>query len=762
MRRLTVVYSVLFAALSVRAAITRGPVLQPTADLETTVGVMWRTANSVTGTINWGVSSVSEHSASTPAGTEHCIQLTSLSPGTTYKYQVVSDGTTTPIYTFRTSSSTQERRAVVFSDVHAQPGGWVTQQANWLPDILAFDPDLVVMAGDNVQLGNELTHYDALFSTYQELFATAIVAPIPGNHEWNYDAGLAIYTASWYLPQNCSGAEEKNYYFDYGGVRWVGISNSNYAGNETWVENALSATANFKIAASHYPIYLSCEFDDEMAGNISSDAWKVNLRSTFEATATDMHFAGHRHLYHRSFPVLSTLPSPACTPPIGTGWGGPETSEPTNYTDPLGIIYFELSSTYFEENGAIYQRPFFAAVGPELGSEGKDWVGYTTIAVADQVCTVDTYVYSRDGAVKERSVDHFVINKAASTTHSISGTILDGASPVQGVKVEVDAAHSAFTNASGQYTIVGLADGGYTVTPSKAGYSFSPTSRSVTISGANQTGVDFTATATGGTVVLQDGLDGYNGVEDTMVRASSADTNYGDHEEIRTVMSGGSVDRASLIRFDLSGIPTGSTVSNAVLQIYLQNKSGDGNFHIGTMNVDWAEMQATWNERLSGTSWPGGTAIPNASEFGTVPQGSTNAWVSFTVTSAVQNWVDSSPNYGFLIWPDSTVDDRFWSSDYVTDTSLRPKLTITYTATGPDETPPVVTVTEVVLEGTVWDDTATPNTVSVDGSDVPVNSGDWNSGDLALNAAPAQTVINVSATDASSNTTNVSVTVSYP
>ena len=50
-------------------------------------------------------------------------------------------------------------------------------------------------------------------------------------------------------------------------------------------------------------------------------------------------------------------------------------------------------------------------------------------------------------------------------------------------------------DASGNYTFSGLANGTYTVTPSKSGYTFTPTSRTVTISGANVTGVSFTTSA---------------------------------------------------------------------------------------------------------------------------------------------------------------------------------------------------------------------------------------------------------------------------
>jgi O-glycosyl hydrolase len=52
-------------------------------------------------------------------------------------------------------------------------------------------------------------------------------------------------------------------------------------------------------------------------------------------------------------------------------------------------------------------------------------------------------------------------------------------------------------DASGNYTFAGLANGTYTVTPSKTGYTFTPTSRAVTLSGANRTGTNFTASAGG-------------------------------------------------------------------------------------------------------------------------------------------------------------------------------------------------------------------------------------------------------------------------
>ncbi len=83
------------------------------------------------------------------------------------------------------------------------------------------------------------------------------------------------------------------------------------------------------------------------------------------------------------------------------------------------------------------------------------------------------------------------------TTFSISGTI----SPVaggNGATVTVSGAAGATTtaNSTGNFTLSGLANGTYTITPSHAGYSFSPSSMNVTINNSDvTTGISFTATA---------------------------------------------------------------------------------------------------------------------------------------------------------------------------------------------------------------------------------------------------------------------------
>jgi len=89
-----------------------------------------------------------------------------------------------------------------------------------------------------------------------------------------------------------------------------------------------------------------------------------------------------------------------------------------------------------------------------------------------------------------------VFTGVTTPTYSISGTV-SGAT-ASGVTINLTGASTASTTTdnSGNYTISGLAIGTYTITPSKTGYTFAPASTSVTILGVNQTGKNFTATAT--------------------------------------------------------------------------------------------------------------------------------------------------------------------------------------------------------------------------------------------------------------------------
>jgi plastocyanin len=83
-------------------------------------------------------------------------------------------------------------------------------------------------------------------------------------------------------------------------------------------------------------------------------------------------------------------------------------------------------------------------------------------------------------------------------TYSISGqTTLDNGSGLSGVTMALTGASSdnVITDASGNYAFTGLDNGSHIITPSRTGFSFSPTDNTQTVSGANISAVNFIATS---------------------------------------------------------------------------------------------------------------------------------------------------------------------------------------------------------------------------------------------------------------------------
>jgi len=79
---------------------------------------------------------------------------------------------------------------------------------------------------------------------------------------------------------------------------------------------------------------------------------------------------------------------------------------------------------------------------------------------------------------------------------NVSGTVTNtSADPVAGVAMALTGPvnTSVTTNASGNYSFAGLPNGDYVITPSFAGFEFSPPNRSITVAGTNVSGQDFVA-----------------------------------------------------------------------------------------------------------------------------------------------------------------------------------------------------------------------------------------------------------------------------
>ena len=109
------------------------------------------------------------------------------------------------------------------------------------------------------------------------------------------------------------------------------------------------------------------------------------------------------------------------------------------------------------------------------------------------------------------------VNFTAASTYSISGTVSGGANMV--INLSGFTNGSTATDSGGNYTFIGLPNGTYTVTPSVSG--FTPSSQTVTINGANVTGVNFTAASVysiSGNVSNNNGGGGAQGVTMALIQ----------------------------------------------------------------------------------------------------------------------------------------------------------------------------------------------------------------------------------------------------
>lgn len=91
---------------------------------------------------------------------------------------------------------------------------------------------------------------------------------------------------------------------------------------------------------------------------------------------------------------------------------------------------------------------------------------------------------------------NFTSSAANALKNTISGFITFDRVPLQGVFISLSGANSgsAATDPSGYYNFPGLIDGVYTLTPVLDGYSFTPTSRTIRITGGRPSSINFTVT----------------------------------------------------------------------------------------------------------------------------------------------------------------------------------------------------------------------------------------------------------------------------
>jgi len=178
----------------------------------------------------------------------------------------------------------------------------------------------------------------------------------------------------------------------------------------------------------------------------------------------------------------------------------------------------------------------------------------------------------------------------------------------------------------------------------------------------------------------------------TMILADSPTTNYSTSWRLSVGTTTTGAGRA-LIKFPLPAIPAGTTITSADLGLYYDQTFTDGSRDVPMQalqaNASWDATTATWSSANSIGGPVAGTS--------TMPGNAVDVWNHFPVTSAVQAWVNGSPNNGFVIKATNEAalglgGPRFEGSIYAYGGEVvnYPKLTITYGAPGVSVDAPTV------------------------------------------------------------------------
>lgn len=180
---------------------------------------------------------------------------------------------------------------------------------------------------------------------------------------------------------------------------------------------------------------------------------------------------------------------------------------------------------------------------------------------------------------------------------------------------------------------------------------------------------------------------------DTFISSATATTNYEGNDNVDVgEYFGGTDTRRTLIKFDLSSIPSDATVTSVVLKFYDRGTDLTNNTrtcYVNRMKRNWIANQATWNVYSTGNSWSAAGGMTNSNDVELTPIGSVSmpnppvASALYSITldnTAIQEMVTGSfSNNGFGLSMGTESDDmhRLNSVEYATS-SERPVLVVDY------------------------------------------------------------------------------------
>jgi hypothetical protein len=234
-----------------------------------------------------------------------------------------------------------------------------------------------------------------------------------------------------------------------------------------------------------------------------------------------------------------------------------------------------------------------------------------------------------------------------------------------------------------------LADNGstYRVIVSNAAGSATSRSAVLTVNGGGGGGST--------TVTLQQGVNGYAGAVDTYIDQFAPTSSFGtvDRLEVRYYDPGTGLSEhmRTLLKFDLSAIPAGSTVTAAQLTLYNTRAAANGANDVVALDKVLSAWTDTHTYAMGiPSAAPSGVTCPSVASY-TLSPATPETFVVTGLETLVQGWVSSpASNFGIMLSTATNLNIRFASSEYAL-AAYRPALQITYASGGGGTAPSITT-----------------------------------------------------------------------
>lgn len=236
------------------------------------------------------------------------------------------------------------------------------------------------------------------------------------------------------------------------------------------------------------------------------------------------------------------------------------------------------------------------------------------------------------------------------------------------------------------------------------------------------------------TLVLQQGREGYTGMQDARIDSYAPDVNHGDDAYLNVRWSNdiwpAAADMKGLVHFNLQTVPPGAVIQQATLELYQVSRSNTTPMNLSVYRIlrTWWETDVTWNRAMQDVggpllwSRPGVAGANSDRENEPLMRSVINSysgWRVFDVTRIVQLWVNQpAANRGLLLEGQTDNNDTvlvsFASSEYGRDAGLRPRLSLVYTTNSAVPTAtPTATYTMTPLPTATPSATPSPTPIAV-------------------------------------------------